>query len=239
MRYHHTTSNCLKPQSLFRSALSPSRASSPAARFQWTDVDTPERYPAIHFKNGHVTCYVMLGHIRLYYNHEAMSNAVKRCQMLQTQSSWRLEKSFVFRCFQINWSTPLKTLTQSCVQGRPGIARVTLKKKTQILKWKLFPVDQWIDWGGKILTGNNGLHMILPWNIGVSCRFSHPTEVNEPVDRKHLGKWWGSLLDMQKQHGFPKSFGPGNATSRTINNHNHAEIMPENAGTTSVWLKRL
>jgi hypothetical protein len=44
---------------------------------------------------------------------------------------------------------------------------------------------------------------------------------------------------MQKQHGFPKSFGPGNATSRTINNHNHAEIMPENAGTTSVWLKRL
>ena len=238
MRYHYTTSNCLKPQSLFRSALSPSRASSPAARFQWTDVDTPERYPAIHFKNGHVTCYVMLGHIRLYYNHEAMSNAVKRCQMLQTQSSWRLEKSFVFRCFQINWSTPLKTLTQSCVQGRPGIARVTLKKKTQILKWKLFPVDQWIDWGGKILTGNNGLHMILPWNIGVSCRFSHPTEVNEPVDRKHLGKWWGSLLDMQKQHGFPKSFGPGNATSRTINNHNHAEIMPENAGTTSVWLKR-
>ena len=238
MRYHYTTSNCLKPQSLFRSALSPSRASSPAARFQWTDVDTPERYPAIHFKNGHVTCYVMLGHIRLYYNHEAMSNAVKRCQMLQTQSSWRLEKSFVFRCFQINWSTPLKTLTQSCVQGRPGIARVTLKKKTQILKWKLFPVDQWIDWGGKILTGNNGLHMILPWNIGVSCRFSHPTEVDEPVDRKHLGKWWGSLLDMQKQHGFPKCLGPGNATSRTINNHNHAEIMPENAGTTSVWLKR-
>ena len=102
MRYHYTTSNCLKPQSLFRSALSPSRASSPAARFQWTDVDTPERYPAIHFKNGHVTCYVMLGHIRLYYNHEAMSNAVKRCQMLQTQNSWRLEKSFVFRCFQIN-----------------------------------------------------------------------------------------------------------------------------------------
>ena len=63
------------------------------------------------------------------------------------------------------------------------------KNKNRILRWKLFPVDQWIDWGGKILTGNNGLHMILPWNIGVSCRFSHPTEVDEPVDRKHLGKW--------------------------------------------------
>ena len=156
MRYHYTTSNCLKPQSLFRSALSPSRASSPAARFQWTDVDTPERYPAIHFKNGHVTCYVMLGHIRLYYNHEAMSNAVKRCQMLQTQNSWHLEKSFVFRCFQINWSTPLKTLTQSCVQGRPGIARVTCEKKiNRILRWKLFPVDQWIGWGGKNIKRNH------------------------------------------------------------------------------------
>ena len=192
MRYPHTTSNCLKPQSLFRSALSPSRASSPAARFQWTDVDTPERYPAIHFKNGHVTCYVMLGHIRLYYNHEAMSNAVKRCQMLQTQSSWRLEKSFVFRCFQINWSTPLKTLTQSCVQGRPGIARVTLKKKTQILKWKLFPVDQWIDWGGKILTGNNGLHMILPWKIGVSCRF--------PIRQKLMNQLTENISESGRDH---------------------------------------
>jgi hypothetical protein len=47
-------------------------------------------------------------------------------------------------------------------------------------------------------------------------------------------------LDMQKQHWFLKSLGPnGSATSRTINNHDHAEIMPENAGTTSVWLKRL
>ena len=101
MRYHYTTSNCLKPQSLFRSALSPSRASSPAARFQWTDVDTPERYPAIHFKNGHVTCYVMLGHIRLYYNHEAMSNAVKRCQTLSNASDSKLLAPGKVFCFQM------------------------------------------------------------------------------------------------------------------------------------------
>ena len=101
MRYPHTTSNCLKPQSLFRSALSPSRASSPAARFQWTDVDTPERYPAIHFKNGHVTCYVMLGHIRLYYNHEAMSNAVKRCQTLSNASDSKLLAPGKVFCFQM------------------------------------------------------------------------------------------------------------------------------------------
>jgi hypothetical protein len=99
MRYHHTMSNCLKPQSLFRSALSPSRASSPAARFQWTDVDTPERYPAIHFKNGHVTCYLMLGHIRLYYNHEAMSNAVKCFRLKTSQKLLAPEKVFCFQMF--------------------------------------------------------------------------------------------------------------------------------------------
>ena len=88
---------CLKPQLLLRSTLSLSRASSPAVCCQWTDVDTPERYPAIHFKNGHVTCYVMLGHIRLYYNHEAMSNAVK-CFRLKTLGAWKsLLFSDVFR----------------------------------------------------------------------------------------------------------------------------------------------
>ena len=197
MRYHHTMSNCLKPQSLFRSALSPSRASSPAARFQWTDVDTPERYPAIHFKNGHVTCYLMLGHIRLYYNHEAMSNAVKRCQMLQTQNISKLlapEKVFCFQMFSDKLINSPKNIDPVLrpreARNRPSHLWKN-KNKNRILRWKPFPVDQWIDWGGKILTGNNGLHidMILPWNIGVSCRFSHPTEVDEPVDRKHLGKW--------------------------------------------------
>ena len=167
MRYHYTTSNCLKPQSLFRSALSPSRASSPAARFQWTDVDTPERYPAIHFKNGHVTCYVMLGHIRLYYNHEAMSNAVKRCQTLSNASDSKLlapGKVFCFQMFSdtlINSPQNIDPVSPASKGGQES-PESPWKKKTQILKWKLFPVDQWIDWGGKILTGNNGLHMILP-----------------------------------------------------------------------------
>ena len=108
---------CLKPQLLLRSTLSLSRASSPAVCCQWTDVDTPKRYPAIHFKYlqtwlSHVmSCWVTFAWTKRC---QTQSNIVKRCQMLQTQNSWRLKSVFVFRfsdklinSIQLH-STPLK-----------------------------------------------------------------------------------------------------------------------------------
>ena len=91
---------------------------------------------------------------------QTQSNAVKRCQMLQTQNSWRLEKSFVFRCFQINWSTPFNSIqlhstpfnspktswhklqhwsSPACIQGRPRFAGVTLKKKNSDVAMETVP----------------------------------------------------------------------------------------------------
>jgi hypothetical protein len=97
---------CLKPKLLLRSTLSLSRASSPAVCCQWTDVDTPKRYPAIHFKHlqtwlSHVeSCYVMLGYVRL---NQKMSNAVKHSQTLSNASDSKLlapEKCSRFQIFR-------------------------------------------------------------------------------------------------------------------------------------------
>ena len=144
-----------------RSTLSLSRASSPAVCCQWTDVDTPKRFPAIHFKHlqtwlSHVmSCWVTFTWTKRC---QTQSNIVKRCQMLQTQNSWRLKSVFVFRfsdklinSIQLH-STPLKHHDTNysidpvppASKGGQDSPESPWKKITHILRWKLFPVDQWI-----------------------------------------------------------------------------------------------
>ena len=87
---------CLKPQLLLRSTLSLSRASSPAVCCQWTDVDTPKRYPAIHFKH----LQTWLSNVMSCW---ATFACTKKCQKLSIASDSKLlapKKCFRFQIFR-------------------------------------------------------------------------------------------------------------------------------------------
>ena len=156
MQYHHTTSNRLFKAPVTVEIHSVTFSNFFACRLLPMDWCGHTRalsgYPLQTSSNMVESCYVMLGYVRLY---EKMSKAVN-CFRLKTLGAWKVFslsdfqiKSIQLHSTQFNspktswhklqhWSSP------ACIQGRPRFAGVTLKKRTQMLRWKLFPVDQWI-----------------------------------------------------------------------------------------------
>lgn len=129
------------------------------------------------------------------------------------------------------------TQTTALIQSRLHPREATIhrnhleKKQTRMLRWKLFPVDQWIgvDKNQRKHPETMDFTWILPWNIGVSCRFSHPTKKMMNQLRDNLGKWWGPLLDIPNNIGFRCLLDQGmqhQEPSRVIKNHHHVWAIP-------------
>ena len=132
-------------------------------------------------KHGHVwSCYVMLGYVRLF---PPPHKKKQGCQMPQTQ----------LLSFSVNWQAPnfpRNRLRPWVARNRPSHLE---EKQNRMLRWKLFPVDQWISWGRKIWSRKNGLnHRCLLKNCSSFNQESWGTSWP-----KTSGKTWGSLLMYQ------------------------------------------
>ena len=133
--------DCLKPQSLLRSALSPARTSSPAVRRQWNVVDTPS---PIHFKTGG-SCFVKICQVG---SHSPLRSNVKRCQ---TQSDavkcFRLKNTGAWKWHPFSdklINSPKNVMNTNysmdpvppASKGGQESPESPLKKTNRILRWK-------------------------------------------------------------------------------------------------------